>query len=909
MVDSKENKPDSDSLSDAKCPSFGTSFSPNNGIKSIEWTEESPSGLVLFNSEMIIEFSNKIETSLLFSLLKLTIGCPPQVIPLENLTTDPVSQTLRIRSKELLTPSTEYTLWLDASTLGQRILSQSVGRFFVTRPREVVLGPNYLAQLHGSEEACCAIGGNFGALGAFVMVRDHHLIYFTNTKETFSEVLSLGSLEGENPKKLFLTSVDNNSSLDVISLSEQLFVETSLPVQEEVEKTSTISEKNSENPIKVLEEVPPRYSVKIRSYLNQTNVGTVVFSDSFLSTSVGSFRPSSIEVIADLNQDGNGDLVVADAQRGQIAIFGGTGSLFTQPRFYQWGASPTASDMVVADFNQDQFQDIALLLSQNNTILLLSGSKTGSLSERSRVVIPLDQVGGQLNRMVAVDINQDHFSDLVLTVSPSDLNQLGSAILLINDGTGRFLIPQSLPHFEVGHDPQGIAVGHFNLDPYWDIAVINKKDEDLSILMGNSAFQFEGGRRIATMAGAIDLFASSLKNTAYDDLLVSGSGPEISIILNDQNGRFFHQQMAAGQSPSDFVMTDFNNDQIADILVSDQTGNQVLVFSGNGASGYHRDYSALLPEKSGPIAIMAGHFTDVTSLGAATLNSGTQSLSWMNLEEGHLAVVGTVGIGAVPYQGITQDFNRDGQDDILALFPDSNQIKVILSTEGGFSNGEQVVSATREKPVWMAVGFFNSDRNLDVGLVHQKDHSLSILMGDGTGRFTEAQYLPFAQFLGDSGSAEGSTSTQNGSNAQSSSDSSGPPYAYKIFPINSSDTEVSKGLVVIKADGNSTRNAVVFLNQKGIFVMDHILNLFSHPTYVATADLNGDHVSELMVSNSQQVSVYHDNGSLFFDFSSASISLSEGLTKIAISDINGDQQPDVIVLNSRTGTITFLTQK
>lgn len=118
------------------------------------------------------------------------------------------------------------------------------------------------------------------------------------------------------------------------------------------------------------------------------------------------FFPVGIQV-ADLNGDGNADLVVVNDEGDSVTVFLGRGDFtFDEAQDYSVGSFPSA--VVVADFDQDGTLDVATTNFFDDSITVLPGAGDGSLGEAVQVEVGSGPLG-----LVAVDVDGDGRMDLV----------------------------------------------------------------------------------------------------------------------------------------------------------------------------------------------------------------------------------------------------------------------------------------------------------------------------------------------------------------------------------------------------------------------------------------------------------------------------------------------------------------
>ena len=191
---------------------------------------------------------------------------------------------------------------------------------------------------------------------------------------------------------------------------------------------------------------------------------------------------------ADFNRDGNIDLayVYGAASVGTVTILLGDGTGNFKPAFGPpFSVAPYASQLTIADFNNDGNPDVALTLLDTNQVAILLGDGTGGLSASpngllSTGLAPIGIAHGDFNGDGNVDLAVGNSSDSTVTV-------------LLGDGKGGFT---PVPESNVGYFPQAVAVGDFDGDGIPDLAVTlgdSNGGDWLSILLGDGKGGFQGG--------------------------------------------------------------------------------------------------------------------------------------------------------------------------------------------------------------------------------------------------------------------------------------------------------------------------------------------------------------------------------------------------------------------------------
>jgi uncharacterized protein (TIGR03437 family) len=180
-------------------------------------------------------------------------------------------------------------------------------------------------------------------------------------------------------------------------------------------------------------------------------------------------------VAADFNGDGNLDLAVANATDGTVTVLLGNGSGgFTAASGSPFPAGADPIFVAEGNFNGDSKPDLALVNEGNDTVTVLLNNGSGGFTQSPGSPFP---VGSQPVCVAVGDFNGDGNSDLVVTNSGSN-----NVTELYGNGKGGFTEAPGSP-FNVGTDPEFVAVADFNKDGKPDLAVANSDDSTVSVLL------------------------------------------------------------------------------------------------------------------------------------------------------------------------------------------------------------------------------------------------------------------------------------------------------------------------------------------------------------------------------------------------------------------------------------------
>ncbi len=166
-----------------------------------------------------------------------------------------------------------------------------------------------------------------------------------------------------------------------------------------------------------------------------------------------------------------------------------------------------------------------------------------------------------------------------------------------------------------------------------------------------------------------------------------------------------------------------------------------------------------------PVSVGSGAGSEPFSIAVGDFNGdGNLDLAVANFDDGTVAILlgdGTgyfspaptpiVTVGSGPYSIAVGDFTGDGILDLAVANSGDNTVSILVNDgTGKFSPAATPTVAVGVSPLSVVVGDFLGNGKLDLAVANQfgTDHdeaspgSVSILLGDGTGSFTPAATLP-----------------------------------------------------------------------------------------------------------------------------------------------------------------------
>jgi hypothetical protein len=306
-----------------------------------------------------------------------------------------------------------------------------------------------------------------------------------------------------------------------------------------------------------------------------------------------------------------------------------------------------------------------------------------------------------------------------------------------------------------GPGPYSVAVGDFNGDGISDLAISNYDDgfvSSVTVLLGNGNGKFTQAAQspITVGGGPISVAVGDLNGDGIPDLAVANNagGGTVTILLGNGNGTFTqaaNSPVTVGIAPISVAVGDFNRDGIPDLAVANQTSQTVTILLGNGNGTFTQ--AANSPATGGdPYSVAVGDFNEdgIPDLAVANMADGTVTIL-LGIGDGTFtqAANSPVAVGERPSSVTVGDFNEDGVPDLAIANSGAGTVTILLGNgDGKFTQAAKSPVTVGSAPFSVVVGDFNEDGIPDLAVADSAGSKVAILLGNVDGTFLQAPNSP-----------------------------------------------------------------------------------------------------------------------------------------------------------------------
>jgi hypothetical protein len=328
--------------------------------------------------------------------------------------------------------------------------------------------------------------------------------------------------------------------------------------------------------------------------------------------------------------------------------------------------------------------------------------------------------------VVVADFNGDGFQDLAVA-NPT----AGTVTVYTGNGKNTFTLASTLTMPSGSTEPATLAVGDFNGDGHLDLAVGNIPSSTIAIFLGTGTGNFNAGTTITDIVNPVSISVADMNADGHLDLVVANNEIDtIAVLLGQGDGTFLRTSDGPATNlsgPASVAVADFTGDGVPDVAIANQTSGTVDILTGVGDGTFKNKYTTLTAT-AGLSAVVAADFNGDGKPDLAAVNQTANTVTiYLNNGGGSFAAGVSYATAAGPNALVVADFNDDGVLDLMTANSTAGNISLLLGVKGGtFQAHTEFTAGTA--PQTIGVGDFNSDGKLDVVVANPSTNGVTTVV-------------------------------------------------------------------------------------------------------------------------------------------------------------------------------------
>jgi len=296
-------------------------------------------------------------------------------------------------------------------------------------------------------------------------------------------------------------------------------------------------------------------------------------------------NPTAVKY-ADFNGDKWADLVTANSGTNTVSVLInlGYGANFRSATNFivGTGANPRPTDLAVADINNDGRTDLLVANFDEDSVSVLTNKGSGVFGGLKNY-----SVGAGPVSVIVADLNLDGRLDIV-TANKTD----GTLSVLLGQGNGGFISQLPVTLFFSGNpQPASVRGVDLNGDGVVDLVTANYNSNSISVFVGavsGGQWQISAQYDYDTGIHPASLLVRDLNRDGILDIATANVGStNIQTYLGVGDGKFqYRGSCGVGNAPSAISGSNFNSDDATDIAVANYDDDTVSVLLYAGPLAY-----------------------------------------------------------------------------------------------------------------------------------------------------------------------------------------------------------------------------------------------------------------------------------------------------------------------------------
>ena len=259
------------------------------------------------------------------------------------------------------------------------------------------------------------------------------------------------------------------------------------------------------------------------------------------------------------------------------------------------------------------------------------------------------------------------------------------------------------------------------------------------------------GSPFSVGTGPWDIALADSNGDGLLDILTANKGSNnVSVLLGDGRGGFraaADSPFDAGAEPHLIAAGNLSGDEALDLAVTSHDSNHVMVLTGNGRGGFKEapgsPFACLKNRRPHNHGLILGDVNKDGRLDIVTANQNDNSVSAL-LADGKGRFRPASGspftVGPRPYDPDLGDVNRDGHLDIVTPNFGGGDVTLLAGDgTGRFKAAGTSPFPVGRRPFFVALGDLNGDGRLDLITRHDDNRNLTVMLGDERAGFGKAQ--------------------------------------------------------------------------------------------------------------------------------------------------------------------------